>query len=305
MQKLDFINSIETIVKELKSEDIILVFNEGLKSVNTQFQYGRINSLLFSSKSNYDKIKDDARYSTILDTLSSEDIYSEFNLAALTSYLITNTAALVMMREKVFKLYNYHYTLMQLLYVSQNVLQNSNIADSFIDDANNGIIVFQVIIDNDGLPTERYIKIFSVINELTETVSKILDEEQKSEIILLDSGSDTNIGLKTGIETAKSLFLIFKEVWDFVTNYKQYRQKQRNDTLLECLSVIEEIKKKVQSNVISEDEGKEYIHIIKTRTDELIGMKVLPKKLAREINFVDSKRILSELEGVKLLTGGK
>ena len=48
---------------------------------------------------------------------------------------------------------------------------------------------------------------------------KVIDEEEDTEIILLDSGSDTNVGIQASVETAKSLFLIFKEVWDLIKNF--------------------------------------------------------------------------------------
>ena len=90
-----------------------------------------------------------------------------------------------------------------------------------MNEGNNGVIFFQILIDGEGLETEQYIKIFTTLNELIKTIGKIVDEkEEKSEIILLDSGSDSNIGVKSGIETAKALFLIFKEVWDFIISFK-------------------------------------------------------------------------------------
>jgi hypothetical protein len=62
--------------------------------------------------------------------------------------------------------------------------------------------------------------------------------------------------------------------------------------------------KKVKDGVITEKEGLEYMYMIKTRTDNLIGMKVLPKQIVNETNIVENKKLLAELEGQKLLTGG-
>jgi hypothetical protein len=166
-------------------------------------------------------------------------------------------------------------------------------------------VVFQILIENEGLETEQYIKIFTAINQLIETISRIVNEQdQKSEIILLDSGSDTNVGVKSGIETAKSLFLIFKEIWEFVTSFKHYKQKQKNQALLESLTIRTEIQKKVEEGVLSKDEGLEYMHMIKTRTDDLIGMKVLPKQIVIESNLIENKKLLTEFEGIKMLSTG-
>jgi hypothetical protein len=161
------------------------------------------------------------------------------------------------------------------------------------------------LIDEEGLATSQYIKIFTAINELTETISKIVnEEEQKSEIILLDSGSDSNIGIKSGVETAKSLFLIFKEVWDYITNFQYYKHKQKNQALLESLSIRTEILQKVNEKILTEEEGKEYLHMIKTRTDDLIGMKVLPKKILVDSTKIENKKLLAEFEGIKMLLSG-
>ncbi len=155
------------------------------------------------------------------------------------------------------------------------------------------------------METETYIKIFQALEQLVNTISKIVDDvESKSEIILLDSGSDSNIGIKTGIETAKSLFLIFKEVWEFVISRKLYKEKQNNQALLDSLSIRSTINEKIKDGTISEEEGKEYVHLIKTRTDDLIGLNVLPKQIAMGTNYVDNKKILSSLEGQRLISSG-
>ncbi len=62
--------------------------------------------------------------------------------------------------------------------------------------------------------------------------------------------------------------------------------------------------KKVESGILTKEEGMQYLHIIKTRTDDLIGMKILPKKIVMESNNVENKKLLSDIEGIKLLTSG-
>ncbi len=55
---------------------------------------------------------------------------------------------------------------------------------------------------------------------------------------------------------------------------------------------------------MTEAEGKEYLHMIKTRTDDLIGMKVLPKQIIMESNQIENKKLLAEFEGTKMLSSG-
>lgn len=306
MQKIDFVNNIKTIVEKLQSFEIVMRFNDGFNRPENNYSYNSINSFLFLSKSNYDQIKNDNRYSDILNTLNSQSIYDETNLSYLTTILRATHAREILINSKAIALYNFHNTIIQTLNLSKNILQSPTITDSLDNEINNGVVIFQVAIESDGLETERYVKIFVALNELIETISKITNEsDQKSEIILLDSGSDTNLGLKSGVETAKSLFLIFKEIWDFITNFQYYKQKQKNQALLESLTIRTEIQKKVDEGVLTKEEGQQYLHMIKTRTDDLIGMKVLPKQIMIGTNQIENKKMLTEFEGMKMLSTGE
>lgn len=305
MQKIDFVKNLETIVEKLKSVEILLQFNSGFKQPGQAYNYERINPLLFLSKSNYDQIKDDVRYSEILTTLNAQNIYAEANLSHLTTILRAVSAANIIGASNAIELYNFHNTVIKTSSLSKNILQSQSITESLINEVDNGVVIFQILIEGEGLETEQYIKIFTAINELIATISKIVNEqEQKSEIILLDSGSDSNVGVKSGIETAKSLFLIFKEVWDFITNFQFYKQKQKNQALLDSLTIRTEIQRKVDEGILTIEEGKEYLHMIKTRTDDLIGMKVLPKQIVIESNQIENKKLLAQFEGMKMLSSG-
>ena len=305
MQKIDFVKNLATIVEKLKSQEIVTQFQAGFSQPGQNYNYSLINPLLFLSKSNYDQIKNESEYEEILTTLNAQDIYTENNLSHLTTILRAGPAQNIMTKANAVALYNFHNTVIQTSNLSKNILQSKSITETLINEVDNGVVVFQILIEGEGLETSQYIKIFTAINELIETISKIVNEqEQKSEIILLDSGSDSNVGVKSGIETAKSLFLIFKEVWDFVTNFQFYKQKQKNQALLESLSIRTEIQRKVDEGILTIEEGKEYLHMIKTRTDDLIDMKVLPKQIVIESNQIENKKLLAEFEGMKMLSSG-
>lgn len=305
MQKIDFVKNIETIVEKLRSQEIVTQFHSGFSQPDKAFNYASINPLLFLSKSNYDQIKSEKQYSDILASLDAQSIYIENNLSHLTTILRGTQAQNILTQANAIALYNFHNTLIQTSNLSKNILQSKIVTESLVNEVVNGVVVFQILIEGEGLATSQYIKIFSALNELIETISKIVNEqEQTSEIILLDSGSDSNVGIKSGIETAKSLFLIFKEVWDFVTSFQYYKQKQKNQALLESLTIRAEIQKKVEEGILTADEGKKYLHMIKTRTDELIGMKVLPKQIVVETNQIENKKLLAEFEGMKMLSSG-
>ena len=306
MQKIDFVINLETIVEKLRSAEIVQNFRNGFVQPSVAFNYGAINHLLFSSKSNYDQIKNDTRYSAILASLDASSIYTEQNLSNLTTILKQTQAVNIVNQDNATAFYAFHKALVQTVNLSKSILQSDSMTETLKHEVENGVVVFQILIEGEGLQTEQYIKIFTALNELIEAVSKITNEqEQKSEIILLDSGSDSNVGVKAGIETAKSLFLIFKEVWDYIINYKYYKQKQRSQALIESLTIRTEIQKKVEEGILTKEEGMEYLHMIKSRTDDLIGMKVMPKQIVVDSNQIENKKILTEFEGYKMLSSGK
>lgn len=304
MQKLDFVKNLEVIVSELQSEEITNIFKEGFKKPS--FAYSQINAPIFISKSNYDKLKNDSKYNEILKSLNGEEIYTPQNLAILTMILQSTEVSRIVTNYTTLDFFNFHNSLLNTLKITKEVLLNDVLEKKYEDNLEDGILIFQIVIEEEGLSTEKYIKIFTALQELISAINKIKNEDvDESEIILLDSGSDTNLGIKTVIETAKSLFLIFKEVWDFCIHHKHYNAKLKNTTLLESLSIRTEIQKKVNEGVLTEEEGREYMHLVKTRTDDLIGLKVLPKVIVTETNQVDNQKLIAGFEGTKFLTAGE
>jgi len=302
MQKIDFIKNLEVIIYKMSSESIVNLFVDSMRSQNTAYNYTALIPTLFTSKSNYEQIKNIEGINDILVNISAETIYSETNLTQLTGLLRTGTPPQILSNPQALSFYNFHKVLLDTYRLSKKVLLGEVLSHDLEENLNSGVIVFQILIDSEGLETEKYIKIFTALNDLIETISEVVNESQnKSEIILLDSGSDTNLALKAGIETAKSVFQIFKEIWDFIVNFRFYKQKERNKSLMESLTIREEILKKVAAGVLTEEEGKKYIHLVKTRTDDLIGMKVMPKQIVVETNELQNRKLLEEFEGTKLL----
>ena len=88
MQKLDFVKNLEIIVENLKSKEIIFHFETGFSLPNENYKYDNIIPLLFSSKSNYERIKSEDGISNILNHYNCNGMYSELNLTDLTRNLV-------------------------------------------------------------------------------------------------------------------------------------------------------------------------------------------------------------------------
>ncbi|MBK8112882.1 MAG: hypothetical protein IPK46_22580 [Saprospiraceae bacterium] len=93
--------------------------------------------------------------------------------------------------------------------------------DNLSELSNDDTIVFRILID-DGLEISRYTKILTLINELIEVIQKKSDTESKPTISLLDSGSDTNVGVKPLLKRQKS-FSNFQRSLGLVVNRKFYK----------------------------------------------------------------------------------
>jgi hypothetical protein len=307
MQKLDFVKGLEEIARQLRSDEINNIFETGLSNPQTSFNYSPISPILFTSKSNYDKIIATEDYKVLLQKLGAEPIYTDNNLSALSRSIGTHQGNILTIKI-INELFRLHSTIVKLRDIGKDVLLNPTLDKNLNQTLNDGVIVFHVMIDSEGLSPETYIKILDGINDLVKVlnrISKTESESEKTEIILLDSGSGTNLGIKTTVETAKSLFLIFKEIWDYIANHKFYKLKKQNELLMESLTIRKTLSQMKQEGVISEDEFKEYSHLIKSRTDSLITLKVLPKELLEVRMYIDNKLVLKEFEEFKLLNKGE
>lgn len=295
MQKIEFIKKIETIVERLKSVEIVKIFQDGFQQPGNNYNYGLLNPILFTSKSQYDQIMLDSNLSELMELISGHKIYDEKIMSTLPNILRTTQALNILTNANATNFFSFHKGLLDTLNVAKKLLSNEIINNNNVQNLNNGVLLFTVQIESEGLETNKYIKIFTLLTELTQTVGKIYKyEDTETEVVLLDSGSDTNLGIKTKVELAKSIFEIFKEIWDFITSFNFYRNQQKNNALLESLSIRREILKSVEEGVLTEKEAQEYLHVIKTRTDNLIGLKVLPRELVIQNHQVNSSKILEE-----------
>jgi len=283
MQKLDFVQHLKVVVDKLESERIVELFSEGFNPANSGMEYNftNITPLLFSSKVNYETLSLKEDYVVFLKEIGADSVYGEDNLAKVSRNLLNKPYFEIFKTVEIINFYIFHEHLIKMLEATESLL-----LDDFDSDLkkslNKGILLFQVVIEEDHISSEEYIRILATLQEIVNVVGKILinkDDDYQTDIILLDSGSDTNIGIQTFAEVAKSIFIIFKEIWDYITNHGIYQNEKKNKALIDSLAIRKEIQKNIKEGVLTEEEGKEYTHIVKTRVDKLIGMKVLPKQI--------------------------
>lgn len=303
MQKLDFTKNIELIIDKLFSNQIVSIFEEWFWRWSA-YNYWKLNEFLFLSKSWFDEIYRNPAASPILINLGVEELYSPSALSKLTTIFRTAQAYDIISEPLALKFYLSHNTLISSLKLTEWILfQDSNILENLDSNENNdGIIIFEILIEDDYLGTDKYIKILTLMSDLFETVGKILWESETANITLLDSWSNSNIGFEGWVETAKSIFLIFKEIWTWAISRKHYKQKLDQSALFDSLQIRSMIEEKRKEWIITDDEAREYNHIIKNRTNDLIGLWVLPKKIVIESREnIWYERTLQQVSEVKYL----
>lgn len=300
MQKLDFISKLTNIASKLKTYEINEIVNKSY--LNHSFDFTVLSELLFESKSNYDILNADKNYNKLLSNLDIATFYLPSSLTRTVKIFNSNSSPQVLSDPQLRLFFSIHKSIEQLLKITKLELINDIFLQNYDTQLDLGILVFQITIEGEGLDAGIYSEIFSTLKELVIIINKINgNDNEKTEIILLDSGSDTNTAIKTTAETAKSLFLIFKEMWDFFINRKYYQNKQHNQALVESLSIMQEVKNNITNGILTEEQGKEYIHLVKSRTDKLIGLKTMPKTLMLENNNIDNIKLLNEMKETKLL----
>jgi hypothetical protein len=300
MQKLDFTENLKQLSVTLKSSEII-DFIDKLPSgpaINTN----SLTLIIIESKSNYDKIASEDKKTEILKTLNSENIYAESNIGELLNSLVGLTLqnqqkVQLFLKPNVLFFYSFHFSLLNALKLSENVLFKDNLANIINEDT----VIFRILSD-DEMEISRYAKILNLLNDLIDVIQKVnADSEIEPTITLLDSGSDTNLGIKTTVETAKSLFQIFKEVWDWVLNRKFYNSKLRNAGLLDNLNVLVAIKGALDGGAIDQNTAKIYRETVIRRTEDLLELNVIPKALINTNTQESTRKLLTEYSEVKLL----
>lgn len=307
MQKLDFTENINTLIEKLKSETIVNFIDS--IPLNGAVNTNGLTPLIIESKSSFDKIEEPSNEFAIINVLNGQEIYDQKYISDLINQTIQTTLSKqskvhLFVSSKLLQFYNFHYSLLQSAKIANEILFTDNKLNQIESDE---IIIFRILIGEGNLDLSSYGKILKLIDELIQILEKIYNTEnqESSKVVLLDSGSDANIGVKSSVQIATSLFQIFKEVWDWILNRKFYKSKLRNDAMLENLQVFNAIRESETSGAINADTAKIYRETLLRRTEDLLDLKVLPKRLVETKTEISSRKVLSEYSEIKMLEEGK
>ncbi|MFA6541519.1 MAG: hypothetical protein WCT99_07945 [Bacteroidota bacterium] len=304
MQKLDFSIHIKSIATYLRSDEIVKSFDASLQSNVNPYNGVPLTTILLESKSSYDTLIKENTYKEILDILYASNIYETKHFSTIINEIHSRKSTFEIFYKSIFSnLYNFHSALIKMTNAVDKIFFDKS-AVKIADEFESGYIILEILSDDTNLTLDNYLKIFELLIEIINALNKANNPSEQnisSKLVLLDSGSGTNLGIQTTIETAKSLFYIFKEVWDWIVNKKYYQNRLQNQSILDNLEVIKRIDEYKKSGALTEDESKALIHTIKTRAFDLVELNVLPKQITQEkfnsthrdllLNYKEMKRL--------------
>ena len=310
MQRLDLLSKLKTISSALKSEQILAItsadFQQYIANSNVPWNSQRLYPLFIESKSGYDLLISQEKFRPLLNAIEASKVYeiSEF------SKLLKNTTAppnlAIAFHTGLFQIHTFHYLLQKNISLLRTFLLHGDEITSASPEEK-GLVILEITDFGGGISLDKLSKVFRLVSELTEIIALVetpSEKYQSPEIILLDSGSSSNLAFKTSVETAKSLFLVFKEVWDFCLNHKHYKNKLEIDSLDSNLTILGKIKDAQEKQLLTPEKAKEYSTLILRKTDDLIELKVLPKKIVSEVSSITHFELLKDLPSIKFLTEG-
>jgi hypothetical protein len=301
MQKLDFTENINSLVSSLNSKKIIDAV-KALPPNQAMPQVDQLTPLIIESKSNYDKIDSESGKMDILKALDAESLYSQTNIANIINAIVAiqiqhQHKVQLFLSEMFLPFYSFHENLLKTQSLAQTVLFKNNLTDLNSQDT----IIFRIL-SGENIEINKYVKIISLIKEIIEILKTIFaQEDTEVTLTLIDSGSDSILGVKSTIEISRSLFQIFKEVWDWIVNRKFYKNKLRNSGLMDSLNIMTAIHEAKEKSVIDEETARIYKESIIIKTEDLLDLNVLPKDLFQSTLATNSRKLLSEFSNIKLL----
>lgn len=284
----------------LLSEKICSNFEQATQT-NTTFDGTTLTAILVESKSNYDRFSNNEIYKELFLYLKSDSIYSTQSISNLINETMSRKATFdIFYNSRFSTFYTFHKSLQLISKLNTEIYFNS-IDLSQNDNLASGYIVFEMLSEEQGQTIDYYSKVLNALREILDALSKILDPKTQSKIVLLDSGSGTNIGIQTGVAVAQSLFQIFKEVWDWVINHKHYKNKTELQSLLDNLDAIKKVQEHENYGTLSQDEAQLITHTLKSRIPTLIGLNTVPKTLTQENFGAIERQILLGYRDTKML----
>lgn len=307
MQKLEYTNAINSLAVQLSSSKIVQFFND--KTAQSPIETSGLSRLIVESKSNFDRIiEKNGEELIVAKSINAENLYDPVFIGQLINHVVLNnkrSKAQLFALGHTLAFYSFHSTLETMRISTNSVLfANNGLTELSKDD----ILIFRILSNDGNISIAHLISISKTLKELLELIQKIVEPEgrkQDIEIILLDSGSDSNLGVKYSAKAVSSTFQLLKSIWEWIVARKFYKNKLRKADILGDLEVLNKIEESRQNKALTDDEAKGYKELILRRSQELIDLKVIPKELTKMQTEDANYQLIGEFTETRLIESQK
>lgn len=316
MQKLELRNNLSEILKQLKSLEIIKMFQ------SDPVDRSIFLKLAIESKAGYDQAISDLEKKKVFDEFEIVKIYSTDNFSNIISFISTapavhNSPLLVTRNVLVSNnvlndFYSFHKTLVSTFKLIDNLLiSNREIFDSKSDfniteAQNHGNLILEVI-DNNNITLKNLTDILNSLQKLIEIIYLLYDKVEQEDfdifptVTMIDSGSDINFILKMPEKVANLIAQIIKEFWDFLINNKNYKHEQKLKTLENTITVLGKLKQARDEDIIDAETAEVLKKGIIENTEKIVLNNTLTKQIVTEKREFSNRELLLEQSNRHLL----
>jgi hypothetical protein len=310
MQTLQFSKAIDSIVKDLRSEELIEFirpfFLFGGTNNITDEQRDQFSSIIMSSRVGYAELIKEPIANAVMDSLRIGDLYAPERLGRLIRHLgaIPNVAQLVsnpIFYSEFYTLFDGLSWLVKLRNTSKQLLEDDKLAGV----PSNEILQVRILdYDNTGIETERLGTFFASISEIHSQLSILLKvSESHLRVIYADSGSDFVVGLQCTKAILDILRGLLSEFWEKI-KYSSFEDFDKKiDSMSKGLTFIGAVNEQIESGAISEEDGKNLSHRVLREMKTLASIGVsLPQD--EFVVTVDQRKLMMEVRELKLIGDG-
>jgi len=310
MQTLQFTHALRQIVLATQADQLVGFLSRFLAKGNfniTDQDRQTFSILLFESRVAIAELLKAEDTGKIVKALGVDEIYEPPRLARMLAAMTNQGQAAGIWQNNDYyrEFFSFNNTIEWLIKVEKacsQLLEKDKLGETKPEE-----VVEIELADYEGTSVEiqRVTKLFDLLSNLHTNLARVLGiGDAQLKVVILDSGSNLLVGLKTAVDIVKLISGLFKEIWDKI-KYGRFEDFDRKiDSISKGLTVTAVIQQQIENKTLDEETGNNLKYRILADMTTLVGIgAMLP---ATELSEqVDRERLLTEKRGIKLLEAGK
>lgn len=198
------------------------------------------------------------------------------------------------------------YTRCKMFIRYQKILAETILRNQMKDNNKEGIIVFDVIENQDGeIRLDRFVEILKSFSELyLNTSSAITKEAMPLKVKYIESGSSIKIKFQGDFKIINKIEKLFVTIWDKIKFTKLDEFDRTMESIKKGFDVLELIADGEKKGKLSEDEAKRLKHCIFKEIGSIFSNGAMPDSIPIS-ESLDNRQLLSQKTLPKMLKEGR